>query len=313
MSDELDMVISADITIARYSDAVYGDIFRKEEPERFQFSAVGDEEIRRIVQEAANNAFPDRRERLTITYHLDNDNTKRPEKQYVYHLFPTANVRGLKIPVEEKRFDKVYYSYDSFLENLDTMLRILKRKYQTIKRRNEQEQQRREECAGLLDYRAEEEDLPAFSACVCPDCEGTEFHWQKEDTKRRAALVFPDEKGRRHRFARLRPRWVLVCDGCGENIPEMAPTDFIKDAESGNLYAYDERSGRFSIYERDNTKEPWKCIRQLNAEEEEALPEHIKVLRKVGADYREAYETAKSNFLASSASRRAQATTEERS
>lgn len=101
MSDELDMVISADITIARYSDAVYGDIFRKEEPERFQFSAVGDEEIRRIVQEAANNAFPDRRECLTITYHLENDNTKRPEKQYVYHLFPTANERGRKIPVEK--------------------------------------------------------------------------------------------------------------------------------------------------------------------------------------------------------------------
>lgn len=192
------------------------------------------------------------------------------------------------------------------------MLRILKRKYQTIKKRNEREQQRRKECAGLLDYMAEEEDLPAFSACVCPDCEGTEFHWEKEDPRRRAALsTYPNRKGGRRRFDRLRPRWVLVCDGCGENIPEMAPTDFIKDSESGNLYAYDERSGCFSIYERDNTKEPWNCIRQLNAGEEEALPEHIKALRKVGADYREAYKTAKSNFLVSSAHRRAQATTSE--
>lgn len=314
MSEEPENAIKAEIEVVRYSSAETSRALRQggrpprsAPPEHFQFSAVGDDEIRRVVCEIAGNALPDRRERMTITFHVSGKKEKKCDRQYVMHLFVASKEEGRGTSLAENSLRKVYFSYGSYLDDLDAVLELLNRKRDAIKRRDERERQRREDCAGLLDYMAEEEDLPAFGACVCPDCKGTAFHWQKEAPEQRRPFAFPDEKNRIHRFARLRPRWVLICDGCGEKIPEMLPTDFIKDAESGILYAYDERNGRFSIFEADDAKEPWNCFRRLSDEEEEALPERIKELRKVGADYREEHRAAKARYVASRTQMRAQA------
>lgn len=255
--------------------------------EAVRIEAQGEADIRNALQDIANEFVPDTEKTARITFTIEDENGATIDSVNVLHRYPDSD--GIERVSLNPRD---YQNYEALLDGLDALYEKYLAERQAEAKRIAWEAARREECAGLLDYMAEEKDLPPADVVMCDECCEFEGKWVKERVNSltgeyvyNETFAAPDGQ-----YPRLRPHWRWYCFECEEVTEHL---DFVKDDESGNLYVYDEKTGIFSLYKPDGDGLLWERLHKLNDEEVEALPERIKALRKVGADYREACKTAK--------------------
>lgn len=269
MSDTAETTIKATITRTLIKD--------DGSTETVRVDVHGEAAIRDALQDIANEFAPETEKKTRITFVVEDENGTTIDSVDVFPSSPGCDDWECVSPKPKK-----YQSYEALLDSLDDL-------YEKYLAERQAEARRREECEGLLDFMAEEEDLPSLDECVCRRCKDTTFHWMKEtpeEMRQHCSYIVEGENGERLRFDRLRPLWIARCSGCGL---QRSRRDFVKDSENENLYVYDERRGEFSIYVPEgDAKMPWNNLRKLSEAEIEELPERIKTLRKVGADCREA-------------------------